>query len=137
MTMKGSCLCGAVEITVSAEPIFVGKCYCTDCQKGSGGGHNTVVAVPDTGLGVAGETTSFAKPGDSGKPVTRHFCPKCGTTLYSQPEAMPGTSMVRAGVLDHAPAITATMAIYCAHAPAWDQPPADIRHFAGMPQPGG
>ena len=137
MTMKGSCLCGAVQVTVSAEPMFVGKCYCSDCQKETGGGHNTVVAVPDAGLSVAGETTSFAKPGASGQDVERHFCPKCGTTLYSQPKVMANTSMVRAGVLDDAPALAPGMAIYCAKATSWDQPPAGIQHFDGMPQPGG
>jgi hypothetical protein len=134
MVMKASCLCGAVRVTVSAEPFFVGKCYCTDCQKESGGGHNTVVVVPDAGLNVSGETRGFGKMADSGATVVRHFCPKCGTTLYAQSETVPGASALRAGTLDEAPPITLEMAIYWASAASWDEPPANIPHVPGSPR---
>ncbi len=31
-TYKGSCFCGAVELTVSGDPLFMGYCHCESCR---------------------------------------------------------------------------------------------------------
>ena len=81
MKMTGGCLCGAVRYELSGEPTFVGNCYCAQCRKESGAGHNTVVAVPDTAAKISGKTKSYSQAGASGKQVKRNFCPNCGTKL--------------------------------------------------------
>ena len=52
MSVKGGCLCGAVRYESAVDPVFSGHCYCTDCQKGTGCGHVTVVGVPEAALTV-------------------------------------------------------------------------------------
>ena len=135
MTMTGSCLCGSVKFEITGEPIFIGSCYCVDCQKESGSGHLAVIAVPDAAATVTGAVKSYSKPGASGKAVKRSFCANCGTTVFGQPEMMQGTSMFRAGTLDKPSTLAVSMAIYCADATPWDQPPAGIPHYPGMPGP--
>lgn len=44
-----------------------------------------------------GQATRFVREGDSGKSVDFFFCPRCGTSLYWQPEALPGYISVAIG----------------------------------------
>jgi hypothetical protein len=95
--LVGTCLCGAVRYETSAEPAFSGHCYCADCRKETGTGHLTIAAVPDASVKITGATKTFTKLSGSGLPTERIFCPNCGTTLFSRPQAMAGTTMLRAG----------------------------------------
>ena len=131
--LTGACLCGAVQYEASAEPLFSSHCYCTDCQKETGGGHLTIAAVPDASVKITGATSTFTKPGGSGQPTERTFCPKCGSTIFSRPHAIAGISMLRAGTLDDPSRIAPSMSIYTSRAQPWDQPNANIPGFAELP----
>ena len=133
MSFTGSCLCGAVRYVADSEPKAISKCYCKDCQKESGTGHITVVAVPDASLRVTGQVREYSKPGSSGQPVVRTFCPMCGTTLFGRPTMLKGVTMIRAGTLDEMPSLKASMAVFASRAPQWDRPPADVQLFAELP----
>jgi hypothetical protein len=133
MPLAGTCLCGAVQYEASAEPVFSGHCYCTDCQKETGCGHLTVVAVPDATVKVTGPTSTFIKLAASEQPIERTFCSKCGTTLLSRPRSMPGVALLRAGTLDDPSKIAPSMSIYTSRAHAWDQPSASLPKFPEMP----
>src|SRR5216117_4073887 len=76
-TLTGGCLCGAVRYKVTGDQIFSGRCYCNDCRKTSGTGHNAVFAVPEQAVSITGKLTDYTKPGGSGQPFTRRFCPVC------------------------------------------------------------
>jgi hypothetical protein len=136
MSLKGGCLCGAVRYEASAEPVFNGHCYCFDCQKETGCGHSTVAAVPEGAFKIKGATTTFSKTGASGQSIDRIFCPTCGTTVFSRPQAMAGMLMVRAGTLDDPSQIVPGMSIYASRAQPWDQPAAAIPSFPEMPPRG-
>ncbi|MCX7177374.1 MAG: GFA family protein, partial [Proteobacteria bacterium] len=72
---SGGCVCGAVRYECVAEPLAVAHCYCTDCQKTSGGQMSTGPLVPKDAFKVTkGQSTSYETTGDSGNTVTRHFC---------------------------------------------------------------
>jgi hypothetical protein len=36
-THRGSCFCGAVELTVTGAPEVMGYCHCSSCRKWSAG----------------------------------------------------------------------------------------------------
>ena len=93
-TLTGGCLCGAVRYTVSADLIFSGKCYCEDCRRGGTSGHNSVYAVPEPSVNVTGKLTEFTKNGGSGQPITRRFCPVCGSKIATTAAAMPGVTLL-------------------------------------------
>jgi len=135
MTMTGGCLCGKVRYEVTGEPMFTGKCYCDDCHKESGTGHITIVATAGTNVTVTGETKGYTSIGGSGAPITRTFCPNCGTMVYSEPSVMKGAKMIRTGTLDDSSHITPSMAIFGAKASTWDMPPVGIETHPGMPMP--
>jgi hypothetical protein len=135
MSLTGSCLCGAVRYEANAEPVFSGHCHCSDCQKESGGGHATIAAVPDATVRISGPTAHFSKPGDSGKANERTFCSKCGSTLFSRPQAIAGLTLLRVGTLDNPSAIAPGVSVYTKRALAWDQPSPSLPGFPEMPPP--
>ncbi len=133
MSLTGSCLCGAVRYTASAEPVFSGHCHCADCQKETGCGHLTIVAVPDAAVEITGPTSTFAKVSASNQPNVRTFCSKCGSTLFSRPQSLAGMTLLRAGTLDDPSQISPSMSIFTSRAHAWDQPNASLPSFPEMP----
>jgi hypothetical protein len=133
MSMSGGCLCGAVRYVIRGEPQFTGKCYCKDCQKESGTGHLTLVAVPDAAVEITGNVKQYIKSGGSGQSLERSFCPVCGTTVFARPQVMAGLTMIRAGTLDDTSAINPEIAIYGSRATHWDQPPAGWKVFPETP----
>jgi hypothetical protein len=132
-TLSGGCLCGAVRYTVSADFIFTGKCYCEDCRRGSSSGHNSVYAVPEQSVKLTGELTEYQKKGGSGHPITRRFCPVCGSKISTTAAAMPGVMLLTASSLDDPEKFTSQMSIFTSRAPSWDRPPADAPSFPEMP----
>jgi hypothetical protein len=132
-TLTGGCLCGAVRYKVSADMIFSGKCYCEDCRKTSSSGHGSVYAVPEQSVSVTGKLTEYQKKGGSGQPITRRFCPVCGSRISATATVMPGVMMITASSLDDPEKFVSQMSVYTSRAPAWDRPPADTPSFPEMP----
>lgn len=105
-TYHGSCLCRSVKITVEGEPKRVYVCYCGDCRKNSGhlGQINVPYDVEDVTVedpdGVVGEYV--VRETLSGKPKHKFFCGRCGCTIRTVCESIPGKTIVRVMNLDDA-----------------------------------
>jgi hypothetical protein len=131
--IEGGCLCGEVRYSADADPIFVGVCHCTDCQKFSGSAFATVVAVPAPALKVTGALKSFTKPGDSGKSIHRRFCPECGSGVVDEGETMPGIVMIGVGTLDDRSWVKPQAEIYCDSAQSWVELGGKMTRFGKTP----
>ena len=131
MAVTGGCLCGAVRYELTGPMLFGGFCYCVDCRKSSGS-HSASMAVPEAALAVTGETREFTTTGDSGNPVTRVFCPNCGSPILSK-GVRPGVVMLKAGTLDDPEQFKPMASIYVTRAPSWDKPREGLPIFDGMP----
>lgn len=129
---EGGCLCGAVRYVLKDEPQATVICHCTHCQKQSGSAFSVNLLTPESGFDLHGETSFFVDHGDSGLPSYRHFCPKCGSPIFTKAENMPGIAIVKAGTLDSVEAIKPQLEIYTDHAAAWFAPVAEAR-FAQTP----
>ncbi|MDF0601155.1 GFA family protein [Psychromarinibacter sp. C21-152] len=75
--MRGHCLCGAVQITVTGSPGEVSACHCDMCRRWTGAAQ-WGFEVPADAVTVRGDVgryraSSFAE---------RAFCPTCGTHLW-------------------------------------------------------
>jgi hypothetical protein len=134
--ITGGCRCGQLRYSTNAEPAFTGVCHCTSCQKETGTAFNIVIAVPQAQLAIQGSPKSYVSKGDSGKTVVAKFCPNCGSTLLSEPELMPGMSIVRAGTLDDTSWLKPTMEIYCDSKQPWVELGGGMQRFPKMPGPG-
>ena len=131
--LSGGCACGAVRYESTAEPVIVAHCHCRDCQRASGAAMSTVFAVPRAAFRHKGPTSTYATSGDSGNPVVRHFCPDCGSPLFSDVSVLPDLQFVRAASLNDPAAVSPTMHIYCDSAQPWGKPLDDLPHFGKMP----
>ena len=116
---QGGCLCGAVRYALKAEPALVGICHCRDCQRFTGSAFSFLVAVPLSGLEIEGATKTFAKPGDSGEPITRRFCAECGSSISEEAFTRPGLVLINGGTLDDPTPVTPTLEIYCGRELPW------------------
>lgn len=74
-TFRGGCLCGDVRFVVSGPPYRVGLCHCLDCRKHHGALFYAFAIFPEPAVSVEGQTQAYAG---------RHFCPRCGSSLFTQ-----------------------------------------------------
>jgi hypothetical protein len=74
---------------------------------------------PSDAFEVEGETTSVHGVADSGAAMTRRFCPRCGTPLFSQAASRPHQIGIRVGAMDHPERFAPDKTIWAAAAPPW------------------
>ena len=99
--LTGGCLCGAIRYAYDGEVGAAGYCHCADCRRVSGSAFGVSLSVSAAGFRlVQGTPKGFTKAGDSGRPVTRYFCPDCGSPLYTLPPLHPERLFIKAGSLD-------------------------------------
>lgn len=108
MMLSGQCLCGAVRYTSAGSPQFVFLCHCRDCQHAGGSLAHFGVMVPEAGFSRIGEVRSYAKTSDSGRQITREFCPTCGSGIDHRLEVAPGMVVIKGGTLDNPAAVAPT-----------------------------
>ena len=119
MALTGGCLCGAVRYTLTADPLFVGICHCTNCQKQSGAAFSVNVGLKAEAMALTGELKTFVDHGDSGRKVLRRFCPECGSPVLTEAEAYPGIRIIKAGTLDDPGQVRPGRQIFCASKHPW------------------
>ena len=132
-TIEGGCQCGAVHYTITAKPLWGGHCQCTSCQKFSGTGHASNMAVPKAAFSVTGDLTTYEYTADSGNVMTRFFCSKCGSPVYGYGSGNPDGIMLRAGGLDDPSIFDAKFSLFSESAQAWDDIDPEIKSFPAMP----
>lgn len=120
MTIKGSCLCGAVSYECEGEPVIAGNCHCRDCQKETGSAYIPAMFFPENAVTVRGELKFFEHAGGTGNPLQRGFCPNCGSPILSKVSLMPGLVGIRAGTLDDTSHYRPTAGIYVSRKAPWD-----------------
>jgi hypothetical protein len=132
--LTGGCACGAVRYEISGEPVFSGNCYCRDCQLSSGTAMASVLGVPKGTVKILkGEARYFEVTADSGKKISRGFCPTCGTPLFSLLEAMPEVMGIKASSLDDTSRFSPGMNLFTSSAPAWASFKENLPNFPKMP----
>jgi hypothetical protein len=132
----GGCHCGAVKYESNADPILAGHCHCNDCRKLSGTGHCTNMVVPKEAFSVSGDLTFYEYSADSGNTVSRGFCPKCGSAVYSNNSSMAEMVFPRASSLDDPEVAKPAVTVYASRAVPWDQVDPNIPSFPEMPEGG-
>ena len=98
--LSGQCLCGDVNYSAEGEIMFQANCHCTDCRQSSGSAFATLVFMKEDEIKVTGNLKTFNHIVDSGNMLTKHFCPKCGSQMFTGNEARENVLGIRAGTLD-------------------------------------
>jgi hypothetical protein len=71
----GGCLCGNVRFVAAGSPYRVGICHCLDCRKHHGALFLAAAIFPEDAVTVEGDTRDYAG---------RHFCPRCGSSVFGR-----------------------------------------------------
>ncbi len=89
-TRKASCNCGKLSLSYEGDdPERISLCHCHSCQKRTGSVFSVQARLPREHVTIEGQSTAWTRPSDSGAPVTFHFCPECGSTVYWEIAAAP------------------------------------------------
>ena len=116
----GGCLCGDVSYKFDREQVVSAhSCHCKDCQRMTGSGKATIVALPTEALALKGEVKTFTVTGTDGMLVTRGFCPNCGSQLISYLEVNPAVRYVKAGTIDYSSWVTVDSSFWSSTAEPW------------------
>ena len=101
LPLTGGCMCGALRYELSAPPVMIYNCHCTNCQKISGAAFNTSVIVAEAALRfTASQPARVEWVSDSGTTRCGLFCGACGTRIVNGGEPSTGVYSLRAGTLD-------------------------------------
>ena len=74
-TAEGGCLCGSVRLSATGQPRRVGLCHCLDCRKHHGALFHASAIFAQDAVRIRGDTHQYAG---------RHFCPRCGSPVFSR-----------------------------------------------------
>lgn len=136
MQITGGCLCGAVRYRVVAAPIVTRVCWCRLCQYLGAGSGTVNTCFPSDAIRIEGELGDFKSVADSGNIMHRRFCTVCGTQLFSEAEARPHLTFVRAGTLDDPEVAKPSVTIWTESAPSWACIDAALPTYAKQAPPG-
>jgi len=100
MKLEGGCYCGAVRYQATGDALFRGQCHCRECQYISGGHPNVIIGMSEAGFTYTKGAPKAFRRKDLANPVTREFCPECGTHLLSRAPGVPGGVLIKVGTLD-------------------------------------
>lgn len=117
--MDGSCLCGDVTYALTSEPELIVACHCRHCQKQTGSAFSLLLGTPIDGVHVNGQLCRYVDRGDSGKPVDRLFCPRCGSNVLANAAVRPDLSFVFAGTLSDVSTLQPRSQIFLDSAQPW------------------
>ena len=124
----GGCLCGSVRYTIDADPMPGRQllCNCLDCQKHTGTAFLSGMAFPSDGVTITGAMTTFTMPGgQTGEPVHRRFCGKCGSPILIEKDGT-GRILLMSGTLDDKSQFKPVVSLFCEQAPEWVAMPEGI-----------
>ena len=138
-TIHGRCLCGHVVYQYSGPVGPANYCHCEDCRRCTGSAFNIGVRFTAADFHiVSGTTRGFAKQADSGSELTRHFCPQCGSPIFTSSPKHPEYIYVKAGALDDPTVVKPTHQNWVASGVPWSHIDRDIESFTkGRASPAG
>ena len=134
MKIEGGCYCGGLRYKGEGDAMFKGQCHCRECQYIAGGSVNVVMAMPEAGFSYTKGTPKAFARSDLDNPVTREFCPECGTHILARSPALPGALMLKVGTLDDPSIFGAPqMAIFAIDQQSFHQIPEGVPAFERGP----
>ncbi len=115
----GSCLCGAVQVTLAGVPTDVTLCHCTTCQKSGGGAFMAAVGAR-LGQVTLEDTAGTLTYWRSGPATRRSFCGRCGTPIaFHQDDVERDRITVWRGLFDDPAGLVPTGQIWTDSRPDW------------------
>lgn len=116
LPLTGGCPCGAVRYEVTAPPLFLYACHCTQCQRASGASFALNMPVRADSFRIAAGTPKVWPKADSAS----WFCGDCGGRIYGERASRPRSLNLRAGTLDDTSWLRPGAHIFMGNAQPWE-----------------
>jgi hypothetical protein len=99
---EGGCLCGTIRYRVKGNPLRVSACYCTFCQRRTGGAISIHAFFEQENLeSMSDELGVYEQRSDESDNWLRlHFCRRCATTVMLTLEKFPELRLITGGTFD-------------------------------------
>lgn len=134
MARHASCHCGTLVLAFAGEPAKVSQCHCYECQRRTGSLFSVAAFYPrESVTTLSGTSHSYTRPSSSGFPVTFHFCPDCGSSVWWEPERMPRLIGVAVGCFADRNFRRPDQAVWVAERHGWLDIPDDIPQHEANP----
>ncbi|HEY5949559.1 MAG TPA: GFA family protein [Kofleriaceae bacterium] len=82
-TFQGTCFCGAVEVSVTGEPVAMGFCHCASCRQWSASPMNAFTLWKPDNVGITRGASLVATYNKTDKSY-RKWCTRCGGHLLTE-----------------------------------------------------
>lgn len=117
--LKGGCACGAVRYELSAKPMRVHCCHCTNCQRQTGSAFVLNAVIETAAIRITrGSPEPVPVPREHG-PHDVYRCRKCRVAVWSDYGRRPNIRFVRVGTLDDPSALRPDIHIYTRAKAPW------------------
>jgi hypothetical protein len=134
LPLTGGCQCGACRYVVSAAPLTLYACHCTECQRQSGTAFGMSMPVPRAGFAItAGTPAIWRRTAASGRAVDCAACATCGTRLAHFPTRNAAVVNVKPGTLDDTTWLRPVGHLWTRSAQAWVRIPDGVLAYDGQP----
>ena len=134
--LNGSCQCGAVTYTVSAEPLFTYACHCSSCQKRTGSAFSLGLVIATEAMALKGALTAWSRVSEQGNTNTRYSCASCGNIIYGIGDINSELAKLQAGTLEDTSAVEPEVHIWTSRKQPWLTLPDGVPLFATQPENG-
>lgn len=134
MDRHAACHCGALVVRCAGEPRKISLCHCQDCQRRTGSLFSVAAFYDRAAVIVeSGTAKVFRRGSASGFEVSFHFCPDCGTSLWWEPDRMPGLIGLAVGAFADPAFPKPEQAVWGQHRHCWLHLPGDVPEFEQNP----
>jgi hypothetical protein len=134
--LRGSCQCGAVTYTVSAEPLFTYACHCHSCQKRTGSAFSLGLVITTDSLQLEGALTPWSRISEQGNNNTRYSCASCGNIIYGIGDTSPELAKLQAGTLEDTSEVEPEVHMWAVTKQPWLVLPEHVKQFETQPDDG-
>lgn len=101
LPQTGGCQCGALHYELSAAPLMIYNCHCSNCQKITGSAFVVSATVPEAAFKFTrGEPSLFEWTSGAGNSRFGWLCGKCGARIANGQKPSIGLLSLRAGTFD-------------------------------------
>ena len=135
MERTAQCSCGHLSVTVEGDPELVVLCNCEQCQRRTGSLFGVAAYFgKDKVTVVSGKPKTFVRGSESGRKLSMHFCPDCGSTLYWDLEMLPEQVGVAVGCFADPDFPPPQRSVWCRTKHRWFEFPPSFTLYPEAPQ---
>jgi len=130
-SLRGHCLCEAIQFIANGEPLWSAHCHCAECRRHTGSAVATFVGLDKKRFSLTcGEFGRI----ESSPGVYRSFCATCGTPMAYERDELPNEIHLYLGTFEHPEEIPPTLEVYCRERLPWLRLDVDGPSFDGLPE---